>query len=143
MKLTKSKLKQIIKEELSEALDDNALIEAAYQDISIIDAQRGVESGAYKLEHVAEALRKMAEEFDTAAAKESGWEKHTSADGSEKWVKTLKRSPRTVADVKQIADNKWRWDVTSWDVDGWDNVAGGESPSFKNAKEEAENTGRR
>ena len=74
MKLTKTRLKQIIKEELSEALDDNALIDAAYQDIGIIDNQRRVESGAYKLEHVAEALRIMAKKFDEAAEKEKTME---------------------------------------------------------------------
>ena len=93
MKLTKLRLKQIIKETIEEGLPgsgltgssrwvptlpepwkrpSNDLIDAAYQDISTIDAQRGIEAGTYKPEHVADALRTMAAEFDQAAEKEVG-----------------------------------------------------------------------
>ena len=64
MKLTKKQLKRIIKEEL---LKESA--EEAREDISTIDAQRRIASGAYNYGDVAEALRMLADEFEQAGVR--------------------------------------------------------------------------
>jgi hypothetical protein len=80
VKIAKSQLRKIIKEELNEVSfglghppksegepSFKAKVDAAFQDIGTLDAVRGIENGSYGYEHVAEALRMRAKEFDAAA----------------------------------------------------------------------------
>ena len=64
MKISKRLLKRIIKEELEKSEKD--LVSLAREQVSIIDVQRAIERGDFGYLHAAAALRKLADEFETA-----------------------------------------------------------------------------
>jgi hypothetical protein len=74
MNITKKKLLQIIKEEIT-MIDgemryqpsEQELIDLAREEIGTIDASRGIQRGDFDYQHVAAALRQLADEFQEAA----------------------------------------------------------------------------
>ena len=77
MNITKENILQLIKEEMNmhivedEAADprgsEQHLIDLAREEVSTIDAYRGVARGDFEYHHVAAALRKLADEYQEAA----------------------------------------------------------------------------
>ena len=69
---SKFNIRHIIQEVLAEAIDDEKIAMAKEQ-ISTIDAQRGIEAGSFDNQHVAAALRNLADEYDAAEPGEHWW----------------------------------------------------------------------
>ena len=59
---------------------DDEKIAMAKEQISALDAQRGIEAGSFDNPHVAAALRQMADEYDAAEPGEHWWGKYEASE---------------------------------------------------------------